>query len=140
MTCIIYSISKKNPLYASLFKRHQQACLQFKTKLEIVDISVSKESKEHYSKAFNPYLKPNSYAMHPTGKLYDSLQFSQLLSTHARVQFFIAGAYGFEKTFLDKLIPLSLSPLTLSASLAKLVLCEQIFRGLSLLNKHPYHK
>ncbi|CCF79680.1 LSU m3Psi1915 methyltransferase RlmH  len=35
---------------------------------------------------------------------------------------------------------LSLSPLTFSHQIAKLVLCEQIFRALSLLNHHPYHK
>ncbi|WP_104707489.1 23S rRNA (pseudouridine(1915)-N(3))-methyltransferase RlmH [Helicobacter ailurogastricus] len=147
MICSIYAIAKKNPDFAPLLAQQQRACQQFKATLEIVDIfpkalTNSSNAKSLYSKALSPYLKPSipAYALHPAGKTYDSQEFSQILSTHAHVQFFIAGAFGFEKEFLTRCTPLSLSPLTFSHEMAKLVLCEQIFRALSLLNNHPYHK
>ncbi|BCZ19496.1 rRNA large subunit methyltransferase RlmH [Helicobacter sp. NHP19-012] len=147
MTCSIYAISKKTPEFAPLLAQQQRACQQFKATLEIVDIAPkasnnSTEAQKSYTKALSPYLKPGApaYALHPTGRLISSQEFSQMLSAHAHIQFFIAGAYGFAKEFLKRCTPLSLSPLTFSHALAKLILCEQIFRGLSLLNNHPYHK
>ncbi|BDQ27736.1 LSU m3Psi1915 methyltransferase RlmH [Helicobacter heilmannii] len=147
MTCSIYAISKKTPEFASLLAQQQRACQQFRATLEIIDIAPkasnnSTEAQSFYTKALSPYIKPSTpgYALHPAGKLIDSQEFSQILNAHAHVQFFIAGAYGFAKEFLKQCIPLSLSPLTFSHALAKLILCEQIFRGLSLLNNHPYHK
>jgi 23S rRNA (pseudouridine1915-N3)-methyltransferase len=57
------------------------------------------------------------------------------------VKFFIGGAYGFEKAFLDKGDKvISLSSLTFSHKIAKMVLLEQIFRGYAILHNHPYHK
>ncbi|BEG58053.1 rRNA large subunit methyltransferase RlmH [Helicobacter sp. NHP21005] len=147
MTCSIYAISKKTPEFAPLLAQQQRACQQFKATLEIIDIAPKTlisdaEARSFYTKALSPYLKPSipAYALHPAGKLCNSQEFSQILNTHAHVQFFIAGAYGFAKEFLKQCIPLSLSPLTFSHVLAKLILCEQIFRGLSLLNNHPYHR
>ncbi|BCZ17901.1 rRNA large subunit methyltransferase RlmH [Helicobacter sp. NHP19-003] len=147
MTCSIYAISKKTPEFAPLLAQQQRACQQFKATLEIIDIAPkdlnnSTGAQSFYTKALSPYLKSNTpaYALHPAGKLCDSQEFSQILSAHAHVQFFIAGAFGFSQEFLKHCIPLSLSPLTFSHALAKLILCEQIFRALSLLNNHPYHK
>ncbi|WP_104625101.1 23S rRNA (pseudouridine(1915)-N(3))-methyltransferase RlmH [Helicobacter felis] len=143
MTYCVYAISKPNPKLAPLVAHYQRQCLQFGAKLQIIDISPSKHnSKASYTKALQPYLTPHTHllALHPSGHTHTSESFSQLLASHARVHFFIAGAFGFDQNFLDRCVPLSLSALTLSHEIAKLVLCEQIFRALSLLNNHPYHK
>ena len=100
------------------------------------------KAQESYTKVYEPYLKKGyNIILHPKGKLMDSFEFAKLLEDKQNVQFFVGGAYGFDEKFLkmcDKKI--SLSHLTLSHKIAKIVLLEQIFRGFSILNKHPYHK
>ncbi len=57
------------------------------------------------------------------------------------LSFLIGGAYGFEEDFLNKgHAIISLSKLTMSHKIAKVVLLEQIYRGFSILSNHPYHK
>ena len=69
-----------------------------------------------------------------------SLYFANLIANYQEVSFFIGGAYGFSSDFLRSLKTLSLSPLTLSHKIAQIVLCEQIYRALSIMTNHPYHK
>ena len=102
----------------------------------------SAASQKSYSDVLSKYKnRAYSVALHPDGKILDSFEFSELLSDKVSVEFFIGGAYGFEKEFLnscDKVI--SLSKLTMSHKIAKVVLLEQIYRGFTILNNHPYHK
>lgn len=148
----IYSIAKKersiyDPLYKELIKMSSRFAKI--NDIELFGKNVTKAhtigenaAKSAYTESFEPYLERGySIALHPDGKLVDSFTFSKLLSDKMSVQFYIGGAYGFEETFLkrcDKVI--SLSPLTLSHKIAKAVLLEQIYRGFSILNNHPYHK
>lgn len=99
------------------------------------------ESRLSYTQAYEPYMKGYNIALDVLGKKVDSFKFSNLLENKNEINFFIGGAYGFEKDFLskcDKVI--SLSDLTMAHKIANIVLCEQIFRGLCILNNHPYHK
>ncbi|MGE4399213.1 MAG: 23S rRNA (pseudouridine(1915)-N(3))-methyltransferase RlmH [Campylobacterales bacterium] len=99
-------------------------------------------AKESYEKAYLPYFE-NSYniALDEEGKNMDSMVFSKFFDKHSNINFFIGGAYGFNESFLKKAdAVLSLSPLTFSHKLAKLVLAEQVFRGVAIKNNHPYHK
>ncbi|KIM10397.1 MAG: 50S rRNA methyltransferase [Sulfuricurvum sp. PC08-66] len=95
-----------------------------------------------YAKTLEPYkTKSYSVVLHPDAKIIDSFEFSKLLSDKMALNFFIGGAYGFDETFVrgcDKAI--SLSKLTMSHKVAKVVLFEQIYRGFSILSNHPYHK
>ena len=100
------------------------------------------KAKQSYTKALLPHSKKGfSIALDEDGQKLNSIEFANLLKDKILINFFIGGAYGFEKEFTsscDKTI--SLSPLTFSHTLAKVVLYEQIYRGLSILNNHPYHK
>ncbi len=81
-----------------------------------------------------------------TGNEYDSLAFSKQLSKWqeqfgGKLTFVIGGAYGLDATLIKKASAfLSLSPLTFSHQLTRLVLLEQLFRGFSILNNTDYHK
>lgn len=98
-------------------------------------------AKKSYTETFTKYLGAFNIALDPKGKTVDTEGFSKLLCDRLDIRFFIGGAYGFESAFLKSCqATLSLSQLTMSHKLAKLVLTEQIFRGLSILNNHPYHK
>ncbi len=103
-------------------------------------LSKSQNPKKEYSNIFEKYTtKGKNIILTPEGKLLDSYQFAELLNEN-EINFFIAGAYGFEEVFKKKGINISLSPLTMSHKVAKLVLFEQIYRALTIKNNHPYHK
>ncbi|HIV48776.1 23S rRNA (pseudouridine(1915)-N(3))-methyltransferase RlmH [uncultured Helicobacter sp.] len=148
----LYCISKADS--QELVEDFVMKCRGFGAQLLIHDIfsnAIAKaqkisadKAKESYSQAFMPFIKNTPshlcIALHPNAKMLDSHQFANLIANHQEVNFFIAGAYGFEEGFLRSLKTLSLTPLTLSHKIAKIVLCEQIYRALSIMAKHPYHK
>jgi 23S rRNA (pseudouridine1915-N3)-methyltransferase len=52
----------------------------------------------------------------------------------------VGGAYGLDETVRARSdLLLSLSPMTLPHQVARLVLLEQIYRGLTILRNEPYH-
>lgn len=101
-----------------------------------------KEAQKAYNELYFPKLSTGyNIALDVLGKQIDSFEFSTLFKDKNCVNFFIGGAYGFDKEFLvkcDKIV--SLSQLTMAHKVANLVLCEQIFRSLAILHNHPYHK
>jgi 23S rRNA (pseudouridine1915-N3)-methyltransferase len=152
MKVSIFSIAKpEKNLYSPLYKELQMMTSKF-AKIEDIEIfnkkihasQIESEAKAQasYSTAFEPHLsKSYNIALHPNGKLVDSFKFSKLLADKISINFYIGGAYGFEDKFLkqcDQII--SLGDLTMSHKIAKAVLLEQIFRGFTILNNHPYHK
>lgn len=100
------------------------------------------EAKKSYSEAFTPKLSNGfNIALDVLGEQINSFQFSNLLNDKITINFFIGGAYGLEKDFLNKCNKIiSLSDLTMAHKVANLVIIEQIFRGLCISNNHPYHK
>jgi len=101
-----------------------------------------RESQKAYNELYIPKLS-NGYniALDVLGKELDSFQFSTLLEDKITINFFIGGAYGFDREFLTKCdTTISLSQLTMAHKVANVVLCEQIFRSLCILHNHPYHK
>ena len=101
-----------------------------------------KESQQAYNDLYIPKLNSGyNIALDVLGKQIDSYKFSKLLDDKITINFFIGGAYGFDREFLTKCdTTISLSQLTYAHKIANLVLVEQIFRSLCILNNHPYHK
>lgn len=100
-----------------------------------------KESQIAYSNAYEPLLKDYNIALDVLGKRVDSFAFSKLIEGKNEINFFIGGAYGFEREFLKKCDSIiSLSDLTMAHKVVNVMLSEQIFRALSIQNNHPYHK
>ena len=100
-----------------------------------------KEARASYTKAYEPYLKGYNVALDVEGVQLSSEQFSALFDQDVNVNFFIGGAFGFEEAFLGQTQRIiSLSRLTYAHKIAKVVLFEQIYRGLCIKNNHPYHK
>jgi len=149
----IYIIDKKSKdkLYAPLIEHYIKISKPF-AKVEVFEIYTKEINKAHdisteasqksYRVAFEPYLNgAYNIALNPDSKELDSFAFSNLLKDRGVVNFFIGGAYGLESDFLAKCNnAISLGKITMSHKLAKVVLLEQIFRGLTILNNHPYHK
>ena len=80
------------------------------------------------------------------GKGFTSPQFAQFLQSlmergTKEVIFLVGGVDGLEPGWRERCnIMLSLSPLTFSHQLARLVLLEQVYRAVSIIHKRPYHR
>ncbi len=149
----IYIIDKKSKdrLYAPLIEHYKKISKPF-AKIEIFEIFTKDIAKAHdisthasqksYTITLSKYLSNGySIALSPDSHEVDSYKFSELLKDKGVVNLFIGGAFGFEETFLHKCNKsISFGKITMSHKLTKVVLMEQIFRGLTILNNHPYHK
>ena len=148
----IVSIAKRekslyDPLYKDLTKMISRFASVQDTEIFTKDVTKAhtispQASQKAYTKALEAYIgKDFCITLHPDGKIVDSFEFSKLLNDRMSVKFFIGGAYGFEDEFLKKSnAVISLGKITMSHKIAKAVLLEQIYRGFSILNNHPYHK
>jgi len=139
----VFSIEKKEDFQNEIkdfIKKSQQFATVKNNTLYSNRLSKSDNPQKEYSKMFAKYVNDGfNIILTPEGKLVDSYKFADFFE-HSKVNFFIAGAWGFEEEFKKNGVNISLSPLTMSHKIAKLVLFEQIYRGLSIKNNHPYHK
>lgn len=148
----IYQIVKKtNDNFEPLIREYIKMASKF-AKIEVYTIfnkQISKAqtlgsqaSQKAYNEVFIPKLQNgHNIALDVLGKKVDSFKFASMLENHTTINFFIGGAYGFDREFLQKCDNvLSLSDLTMAHKIANIVLCEQVFRSLCILNNHPYHK
>lgn len=85
-------------------------------------------------------------ALHDKGLKCDSPQLAKkleswLASCSGRITFLIGGAYGLSEQVLAKAdIQLSLSRMTFSHQIVRIVLMEQLYRAFSILHGSDYHK
>jgi 23S rRNA (pseudouridine1915-N3)-methyltransferase len=78
------------------------------------------------------------------GKEMDSVGFADYLNKlqlhHAHVVFVIGGAYGFsEEVYARAQAQLSLSKMTFSHQLIRLIFIEQLYRAFTIIKGEPYH-
>lgn len=148
---IVIDKRSKDALYSGLIAHYIKISKPF-AKIEVIEVFDKEIAKAHdisatvaqraYTKALRRYMKQGiNIALDPSSKEVDSHGFSDLLKNRHEINLFIGGAYGFEEGFLTKCNnAISFGRITLSHKLVKVVLLEQIFRGLSINNNHPYHK
>ncbi len=148
---IIIDKKGKDNLYSGLIEHYKKISKPF-AKVEVIEVFDKEITKAHdispeaaqksYSKALEKYMESSiNIALDPSSKEVDSHEFANLLKDSTQINFFIGGAYGFERDFLTKCNKaISFGKITLSHKLVKVVLMEQIFRGLTINNNHPYHK
>ncbi len=90
--------------------------------------------------------KGMTIALADSGKSFDSVAYAKQLerwqvSSGGTVTFLIGGPFGLETDLIKTCdLALSLSPLTFSHQLVRLVLLEQLYRGYTILNNTSYHK
>ncbi len=78
------------------------------------------------------------------GRPGDSPALARLLEQAMRspgaVSFAIGSSYGLSPQVKAAGAPFSMSPMTFPHQLARVMLCEQLYRGLQILRGAPYHK
>lgn len=111
-------------------------------KLELVELKEGKSVAEDTAQLVKR-LPAGAFvvALREEGKRLDSKAFAELLRKQRdaarEVTLVIGGAYGFHD--VGEQVALSIAPWTLNHMLARVVLLEQIYRGLSLLSGGKYH-
>ncbi len=149
----IYIIDKKGKkeLFEPLIEHYKKLCRPW-ARVEIREIFNKEIAKaqergallaqKSYTKALNPFRgRGYDIVLDSRGEDITSEAFAELLRDRRLINFFIGGAYGLESSFISSSgRSVSFGRITLSHKLVKVVLMEQIFRGLSILHHHPYHK
>lgn len=87
----------------------------------------------------------NYICLDPTGQLFDSIQLSQFLKQSwekggSRLTLIIGGAEGLPKEVKQHATLISLSPLTFTHQITRLILIEQIYRATEIDKGTQYHK
>lgn len=96
---------------------------------------------------FLKFFKQGDYVimLDENGKKSDSIAFSDFLSdsfnkSYKRIVFVVGGPYGFGELMYKRAdYRLSLSSMTFSHQLVRLLFVEQLYRGLSIIKGYPYH-
>ncbi len=151
MNITIFTIEKtKDEMFESIVKNYLKMLKRFakvedrtvfNKRIAVSQTKGEAEARKSYTKAYEPFLSGYSVALDVKGEEIDSFEFSKIFNKNANVNFFIGGAFGFEKEFLTQTQRIiSLSRLTYAHKVAKVVLFEQIYRGLCIDANHPYHK
>lgn len=80
------------------------------------------------------------------GKSYTSRAFAESIqkllniSGSKRIIFLVGGAFGFHSSVYDRADgKISLSEMTFSHQLIRLIFMEQLYRAFAIINNHPYH-
>ena len=147
--CTIDKKGKKE-LYSPLLEHYKKIAKPF-AQIEVIDIfnnSIAKAqdasvelAQDSYTKVFEPHINGFTVILDPSAKEVDSYEFSKILQKNANITFFIGGAYGFSDNFKKSCdLSVSFGRITLSHKLVKVLLMEQIYRGFTIINNHPYHK
>ncbi len=88
----------------------------------------------------------NYFALHDRGELFTSEKFAKFMEKATAGQrgaltFVIGGAYGLDRQIISRAQAcLSLSPLTFSHQIVRLVLLEQLYRAFTIIDGTDYHK
>lgn len=146
----LYTGQAKNPHYKALeqdyhqkVQRYLQSDIFYLKDSPEKDVKVKKRKE---SDAISKFLKPSDVVVlcDERGKSFDSLKFSSQLEKWQimgqRVVLIVGGAFGVSDELREQVqFKLKLSDFVMPHELARVVLLEQVYRGLSLLNGEKYH-
>ena len=155
MKIILLSIGKTDdPILSQIIEEYRKRInyyLPFEMQI-IVDIKKGrnlsdKEQKKQEGEKILKWLQPSDQVilLDEKGKHYSSVEFARqiekkLLSTSKRLVFVVGGAYGFSDEVRERANEkVSLSSMTFTHQMVRLVFAEQLYRAMTILHNVPYH-
>ena len=148
---VITICNKKENYIEDLVDKYTRLIEKF-YKINFININFNKKKikknsyEEEYKKVIS-LVKPRStlIVLDEKGENLNSKKFSKKINfwseRNSYLYFIIGGPDGLSdsvKSKADKII--SLSNLTFPHQLVKVILCEQLFRSICIMNNHPYHR
>ncbi|MDD2438072.1 MAG: 23S rRNA (pseudouridine(1915)-N(3))-methyltransferase RlmH [Massilibacteroides sp.] len=105
------------------------------------------QQKEKEGEAILKFMQPGDYLvlLDEKGKEFSSIKFADYLekkrhTVSKRLVFLIGGPYGFSETvYAASQEKISLSKMTFSHQMIRLIFIEQLYRAMTILNNEPYH-
>jgi len=154
MKIIVYSYGKiKNKHIYELEQNYLEKIKRF-ISIESIEIKEAKNfsllpvnvQRKITEKTFLQIITPDSLCvlLDSKGNLYDSETFASVLKSwlnfnKKKLIFLIAGPYGLTEDFKKNFVLLSLSKLTFTHELTRIILLEQLYRAFTILNNISYH-
>jgi len=132
------------------FSKRMAKYTQFESKTFTVKLKSNDPQhikKEEADKIFQK-LQPNDilWLLDENGISCKSRKFAKLLQNQMMVGvskrfiFLVGGAYGFDESLKERANQmLSLSPMTFSHQLIRIIFLEQLYRAFTIINNEPYH-
>ena len=109
--------------------------------LEVRDSTPEKEGREMNGRLGSAQGQLLVVAMDEHGEDLTSQAFAELLGSRGGISFLIGGADGLGPAARERAgRVIRLSSMTLTHEMARVLLAEQIYRGLSILRGKPYHR
>ncbi|MEN9510206.1 MAG: hypothetical protein RLZZ370_25 [Bacteroidota bacterium] len=119
---------------------------RFETVIATKTLLPKDEQIKREEEALNKLLKPQDSVvlLDEQGKHINSVQFAQWLNlkcshSRGRIVFIIGGPFGFSSGFKQGKELISLSPMTFSHQMVRVIFAEQLYRAFTILNGEPYH-
>lgn len=123
--------------------RFELILLELPTRLKTSDAGLI---KKHEGDLFLKRIQPNDFVilLDEQGKTFHSIGFAGYLQKlqlhHPHIVFVIGGAYGFSTEMYERAnARLSLSAMTFSHQLIRLIFIEQLYRAFTIIKGEPYH-
>ena len=139
----IIAVGKLSPDYKKLFEDYKKKA-EFYSKVNIIELkdmrdqNIDTQRKKETEEILKAIPK-GSRAIYCSlkGKQETSVEFSERFHED-NITFIIGGSYGVEESAFPEKI--NFSKMTFPHQMFRVILMEQIFRGLSILNNSKYHK
>lgn len=105
------------------------------------------QQKEKEGEVLLSQIKESDYViiLDEKGKEYSSVEFSKMIEKQMvaglkTLVFVVGGPYGFSKQMYDRAnAKISLSQMTFSHQMVRLIFTEQLYRAMTILKGEPYH-
>lgn len=154
MQVTILNIANKAPSWVlDATKEYLKRINHGKYSCELIEIKADKINKptheimEMEAKKFAAHIPKNSFiiALDERGKFFDSIEFAKFLENTTlnfhHITFIIGGANGIHDSLKEKChAMISLSKMVFPHMLVRVIILEQIYRAISILENHPYHR
>jgi len=113
-------------------------------KVEMIELKEGYGEKnkviEEESRAILNSVKGDFILLHKDGKSLNSIEFADFIKDKSIHQFVIGGVYGVsEELYNSASFRLSLSPLTFTHEISRLILLEQLYRAMTIIHGKNYH-
>ena len=139
---------KVNQKFKSIFEYYQKR-IKFKTVLIELKTYKNNKKKELEKLEILKFLKNQDYnnvfVLDKSGKNFSSLEFADVLNNKInsgckKLNFIIGSEEGLDSFFKDSFLTISFGNQTWPHLLVRVMLIEQIYRGLEIIKNSRYHK
>lgn len=156
MKIILLSIGKTDdPLFSQIIEEYKKRVnyympleMQFIPDIKNTKNLSEKEQKKQEGEKLLKWLQPSDHVvlLDDKGKQYCSVEFAGYIekksfSASKRLVFVVGGPYGFSGEVRERANEMvSLSRMTFTHQMVRLVFAEQLYRAMTILHNEPYHR